>query len=408
MAERRVESVTLLFSDIEGSTRLVRALGEEAYWAVLRRHRGVLRRVIASHGGEEVECRADEVFAVFRGAGEAVAAAVAGQRALAAERWPPGVSVRVRMGLNAGSPVVVEGGYVGLDVNRAARICAAGHGGQVLCSQTVRDALAGEAEFRDLGAYVLAGLPQPERVFQLVVSGHEEFPPLRVAPTEDRGRRAPPRTRERGQASLEETAWQVRSALSGVPRHLRSAVGELGGALFTGQRAVERADHLLGRIDRRRLTKRHAQQREMAAFSDAAEREAASITVQIAAVEAVDRHRQALLDLTPEAITILHQPASAEHSQVEALRTRIAATIDALDDAVTKAAAVLDPLAFKLARTRSRGVYRSGDRYIVPYIDDLGADRVRAFATRAQARDFRNALRAQRRARTARRPAQGI
>jgi len=120
-------SVTLLFTDIEGSTRLVQQLGE-GYAAALERHRIAVRAALAAHAGEEIDCRGDEFSIAFRDPGEALAAAEAIQQS-------PVDGIRVRIGIHTGEPIRIDGGYVGLDVHRAARICAAGHGGQVLVSQ---------------------------------------------------------------------------------------------------------------------------------------------------------------------------------------------------------------------------------------------------------------------------------
>jgi class 3 adenylate cyclase len=379
--------VTLFFSDIEGSTGLVHQLGAEVYAAVLARHRRVLAGEIAAAGGEVVECRADEFFAVFADPREAVAAAVAGQQAVAAEKWPQDAAVRVRMGLNAGVPTVLEGAYVGVDVNRTARLCSAGHGGQVLVSRTVRDALSVDTEFRDLGEYALAGLPHAERIFQL---GGMRFPRLRASATTDHARRAPWRRRT-NQPALGDIAWQVRSHVADVPPDVRSAVGQLGSRLFTGQRAIEQADGFLTRIDHARLAKRLADQRQMAAFVPTAERGAQAIQAQTTAVADAVTTRRTLVDYAAEAPTLLHNPTIVTRPQLDALRDRIATATAALDDAITRAAAAVDPLSFKLSRTRTRGVYRSGNRYLVPYTDNLGAERVRDFATRSEAHDFRQA-----------------
>ena len=120
-------SVTLLFTDIEGSTRLVQQLGD-GYAAALEQHRSAVRAALAAHAGEEIDCRGDEFSIAFGDPGEALAAAEAIQQA-------PVDGVRVRIGIHTGEPIRIDGGYVGLDVHRAARICAAGHGGQVLVSQ---------------------------------------------------------------------------------------------------------------------------------------------------------------------------------------------------------------------------------------------------------------------------------
>ncbi len=167
--------VTLLFSDIEDSTGLVHRLGED-YLGVLERYRSVVRNAVAESGGIEVDCRADELFVAFEEPAQAVAAAVSAQRALAAEE------MRVRMGIHTGKPALSEGTYFGVDVHRAARICEAGHGGQILASAETGAAVESEeAELRDLGEHDLRGLPRPERIYQLVVPGlAADFPPLRV------------------------------------------------------------------------------------------------------------------------------------------------------------------------------------------------------------------------------------
>ena len=162
-------TVTLLFSDIEGSTRLVQRLGS-SYPGVLARHRDLIRGAISAAGGTEVDCRGDEFFAAFGDAGAAVRAAAEAQRALAAESWPEGAEVRVRVGVHTGEPEVDGATYVGIDVHRASRVCTAGHGGQVLLSAAARSA-APEAETRDLGAHALPGIDEPERLYQLVAPG---------------------------------------------------------------------------------------------------------------------------------------------------------------------------------------------------------------------------------------------
>jgi class 3 adenylate cyclase len=161
-------TVTFLFTDIEGSTRLLHELGDD-YAAALGEHRRVLREAVARHGGVEVDTQGDAFFVAFARASDALAAAAEGRDALAAG------PIRVRMGLHTGEPVATSGGYVGIDVHRAARIAAAGHGGQILVSQTTRE-LAGETGLRDLGEHRLKDLTGSERIYQL---GDGEFPPLK-------------------------------------------------------------------------------------------------------------------------------------------------------------------------------------------------------------------------------------
>jgi predicted ATPase len=161
-------TVTFLFTDIEGSTRLLRELGD-GYAEVLAEHRRALREACRLHEGVEVDTQGDAFFVAFARASDATAAAAEAQHALAAG------PVRVRMGLHTGEPLRSDEGYVGFDVHRAARIAAAGHGGQVLLSQATVD-LAGVA-VRDLGLHRLKDLSAPERLFQL---GTEDFPPLKT------------------------------------------------------------------------------------------------------------------------------------------------------------------------------------------------------------------------------------
>ncbi|HET9000704.1 MAG TPA: adenylate/guanylate cyclase domain-containing protein, partial [bacterium] len=143
MPELPTGTVTFLFTDIEGSTRLFQRL-KDRYAQVLEDHRRLLRASFRDRGGHEVETQGDAFFVVFPRATDAVAAAVEGQRAIAAHPWPEGAAVRVRMGLHTGEAQRAESGYVGFDVYRASRICAAGHGGQVLLSQATRELVAND------------------------------------------------------------------------------------------------------------------------------------------------------------------------------------------------------------------------------------------------------------------------
>ena len=175
---------TFLFSDIEGSTRLLDELGSDAYKTVLERHAAILRAAFAAHGGLEEGTEGDSFFVVFDSAVEAVTAAVAAQRALAVEAWPAGVEINVRMGLHAGEASSSAAGLVGLDVNRAARIAAAAHGGQVVVSEAVRalvtPGLDTGVSLRGLGSHRLKDLREPQPLSQVVADGlRVDFPPLR-------------------------------------------------------------------------------------------------------------------------------------------------------------------------------------------------------------------------------------
>jgi class 3 adenylate cyclase len=175
-------TITFLFTDIEGSTRLLQELGD-AYGEVVRDHRTLLREQLGAKGGTEVDTQGDAFFYSFTRARDAVAGAVAAQRALAEHSWPEDKEVRVRMGLHTGEPSVGEEGYLGLDVVRAARICSAGHGGQILLSETTRALVGNElpegVAVVDLGQQHLKDV-QHERIFQLAIDGDQSFPPLKT------------------------------------------------------------------------------------------------------------------------------------------------------------------------------------------------------------------------------------
>lgn len=207
-------TVTFLFTDIEGSTRLLQQLGAAPYAKALAEHRRVLREAFLRHDGVEVDTQGDAFFVAFPTAPGAVAAAGEAQQALGAG------PIRVRMGIHTGTPHITDEGYVGPDVHRAARIAAAGHGGQVLVSSSTATLLERDS-LRDLGDHRLKDLAAPERIHQL---GEESFPPLKsmqrtnlpVPPTPFLGR--------------EEELHEVVTLLEGGPRELT-----LTGAAGTGK-----------------------------------------------------------------------------------------------------------------------------------------------------------------------------
>jgi class 3 adenylate cyclase len=177
-------TVTLLFSDVDGSTALVKSLGER-YGDVLANHRRLVRAAFTEHGGVEVDTQGDSFFVAFARARDAVAAAVSAQRALSTHPWDDGVAVRVRMGLHTCEPHVSNESYVGVGVHRAARICTIGHGGQVLLSRSaagiIADGQIPDVTVRDLGEHRLKDIDGGERIFELVAEGlASDFPPLRT------------------------------------------------------------------------------------------------------------------------------------------------------------------------------------------------------------------------------------
>jgi WD40 repeat protein/class 3 adenylate cyclase len=177
-------TVTFLFTDIEGSTRLLEQL-REGYATLLADQRDLLRTAFQKWHGHEVDTQGDSFFVAFGRAADAIACVIEAQQALSEHTWPEGVSVRVRMGLHTGEPMVAHTGYVGIDVHRAARVAAAGHGGQVLLSETTRELvyhdLPSRTGLRDLGEHKLKDLRLPLQLFQLEVEGLPcDFPPLRT------------------------------------------------------------------------------------------------------------------------------------------------------------------------------------------------------------------------------------
>jgi predicted ATPase/class 3 adenylate cyclase len=180
----QLATATFLFTDIEGSTRILQQLGD-AWPATLERHRELIRGAIASPVGEEIGTEGDSFFVVFPTVSGAFAAAVEAQRALAAEPWPQGQALRERMGLHTGEGRRSGQVFTGIDVHRAARIAAAGHGGQVLISDATRvlvaSSLPSDVQLRDLGSHRLKDLVAPEHLYQLVIDGlAAEFPALRT------------------------------------------------------------------------------------------------------------------------------------------------------------------------------------------------------------------------------------
>jgi class 3 adenylate cyclase len=179
-------TVTFLFSDIEESTDLVRRVGNKVFAAIRGDHRRLLREAFAVHGGREIDTAGDGFFIAFDSARSAGAAAVSAQLALARFTWPADAEVRVRMGLHTAEPHLGDDGYVGIGVHRAARICDAARGGQILVSNAtagiIEDAELPDIELVDLGEHRLKGLPREQRLFQLtVVALPSTFAPPRTA-----------------------------------------------------------------------------------------------------------------------------------------------------------------------------------------------------------------------------------
>jgi class 3 adenylate cyclase len=242
-------TVTFVFSDIEGSTALLKQLGER-YEAVLSDHRRLMRERFGERGGVEIDTQGDAFFFAFTRARDAVAAAVEAQRAHAGHEWPDGAAVRVRMGLHTGEPAVGSEGYLGLDVVRAARLCTAGKGGHVLLSDTTR-ALAGSSlpegvSIFPLGERRLKDLDEPERVFELEIEGavppeepETAGPPVPAPPPPP----APGRPEDFGARLAERIEARVRRS---VEQSLERAVSQVDAL---ADRAAKRPETIAERLE---------------------------------------------------------------------------------------------------------------------------------------------------------------
>jgi class 3 adenylate cyclase/CheY-like chemotaxis protein len=179
MPELPTGTVTFLFTDVEGSTALAHKLADD-FQEVLVEHRTLVRSAVAERDGVEIDVRGDEFFVAFDDAAAAAQAAIVAQRAISSHPWPTDAELRIRMGMHTGEAIYADKDYLGIEVHKAARICFAGHGGQILLSEATHELVPEELERRELGSYRLRGLPIPERIFQLIAPGlPDEFPDLR-------------------------------------------------------------------------------------------------------------------------------------------------------------------------------------------------------------------------------------
>jgi class 3 adenylate cyclase len=244
-------TVTFVFTDIQGSTALLKQLGDR-YEGVLSEHRRLMRERFAEHGGVEIDTLGDAFFFAFPRARDAVVAAVAAQRAHAEHDWPDGVAVQVRMGLHTGEPAVGTEGYLGLDVVRAARLCMLGEGGHVLLSETTR-ALVGASlpdgvSIFPLGERQLKDIDEPERVFELEIEGATPAAPPAPAPAAPAAPPAPGPADTPGDddfsarlsARIEE---QVRRHVESSLERVASSVDELV------ERAAKRPEEIAERLE---------------------------------------------------------------------------------------------------------------------------------------------------------------
>jgi class 3 adenylate cyclase len=234
-------TVTFVFTDVEGSTALLKQLGE-SYGELLAAHRRIIRRSFGARGGVEIDTQGDAFFFAFPRAREAVAASIEAQRAHATQAWPQGRAVLVRMGLHTGEPAVGEEGYLGLDVVRAARICTVGRGGRVLLSETTRALVGGGlpdgVAVHPLGERRLKDIEEPERVYELHIEGVQPASPEAVPGAEPV---AQPGT---GESDLDRRFEQAaaRHAAEIQEQVLRSVEASLGGMAAERAAAPEADD----------------------------------------------------------------------------------------------------------------------------------------------------------------------
>ena len=260
-----------------------------------------------------------------------------------------------------------------------------------MVSHTVKDLATARFEFDDLGQYSLAGLTEPEQLFQLTIPGLASvFPDLRVTKAE--AKHHPWVHHHDEPVTLGDAARRVRQVLAVVSPEVRESLTELSARLFTGDRAVTYADTFLGRVDDKKLAARLAEHREMSLFSEKADEAAVRIQEQIDRVAAVARARSSLTRSTADLGDVLEAPAMISATHIEELTALVAERMARLDEAIIQAAMSVDPLCYKLKRTWHRGVYRDGNDWVVPYENHLGIDSLRSFDTEREARNFREAV----------------
>jgi class 3 adenylate cyclase len=395
-------TVTLLFTDIEGSTRLLQELGE-GYEQVLADQGRLVRRSVEESGGVVVDTQGDAFFVVFARARDAVVAAVEAQRALDAHDWPAPSKLRVRMGIHTGEPARVGNGLVGLAVHRAARICAAGHGGQILLSSTTRDIVQGllppGVALVDLGQHRLKDLDRPESIVQVVVEGvppvltplkRIDVQPAEATPfagqeerlaeaaqsaVEDvREERAASRARFGAVAKAKALDWRrfvpvghgrLANRLAGLglsihatariaPREdLQAELRGLGRALVVAARDARNADGLLRRENRSNLQRRLEEYRERG-HSESHLQAADSVASEITALGALAEARQ---EFERQALKV--------EAAVRSVRARVfEARLDAakIDELVQELRPLREEL--EVLGARLREAYRSGVRAV--------------------------------------------
>jgi class 3 adenylate cyclase len=341
VSARPTGTVTFLLTDIEGSTQLLKHLGE-GYEDVLSDHQRILRAAFTENDGWEIDTQGDAFFVAFPRAKDAVGAAVAAQRGLAAHQWPQGAEVRVRMGLHTDEPVVGESRYVGFGVHRAARIAAAGHGGQVLLSNTTRELVEGDlppaVRLLDLGEHRLQDIERPEHIAQVLIDGLPavltplkslDAQPAQATPFVDQqeqlavsaeaalgvvsrqkpaaARRLRPRlrnalaihSRPSPWRTLEGVGLRLYAAAAIAPDKLRTDIKQLGADVWIAVRAARQADELLAELNRKKLARQLSKHRHASAASEQAAQTADALARQIETLSMLQERRQTFASKAP-------------------------------------------------------------------------------------------------------------
>lgn len=369
-------TVTLVFSDVERSTRLLHRL-DDAYGPALEQHRALVRTATTEAGGMEVETRGDSFLFVFASAHAAVDGAVAAQHAMAAHQWPPGAAFRIRIGVHTGEPQLTGQSYVGIDVHRAARIGEAGHGGQVLVSDTTRALVGAAVVLRELGEFQLSGLERPERLYQVVAPGlASDFPPLRTAAYE------PPRQRTRMLRPVD-VGWRCQT------------LGDAGltGAVLSAARLIDDAARVLSLVDRHALAARVSDHERRAGVAPHVAAAAAELAAELAALDRLPERRRAVEEAIGELDARLEELGPDD---LEDERAKIAALAHSLEQTLATAPAAPPIPLGKLRRTRRRAIYRAGNAFVVLERDEHGVRVPRPAATLDEAILVRESLRASR------------
>ena len=388
-------TVTLVFSDIEGSTRLLRQLGS-AYASVLEEHRSLIRGAFTAAGGEEVETRGDSFLFAFASARRAVDGAVAAQRALASHAWPKGAAVRVRMGLHTGEPQLAAEGYVGLDVHRAARIGDAGNGGQIVVSEATRALVGDVVVLRDLGDYRLGGLEAPERLYDVLIDG---------LPSGLGRLRAQRLRRSHRHLRATDVGWRIHTLGSLAPPGLARPIEALAGSVLAAARIADEAGRAVETVDRTALAALVEDHRRRAGVAAHVARAADELESQLTALDRLPERRQALDDavsalggrLDDLEARLRAGPPAAVADELEYERTRLAAVAASLEETIAAAPSPPQVPLGRLRRTRRRGIYRVGEAFVVLEPDEHGAKQPRPASSLYDAIAIRDALRAARR-----------